>query len=143
MLTHAAYDEIGGVERALTSHAEGVYESLNAREQERAKHIFVQLVRPGEGTEDIRRIANYADIGEENWQLVTKLADARLVVTGGSEETGEEVEVVHEAMIRGWQRLREWVEADREFRTWQERLRFAMRQWGTNNCDEGVLLRGA
>jgi len=152
MLTHTAYDEIGGVERALTSYAESFYESLDAQEKERAKHIFVQLVRPGEGTEDIRRVARCADVGEENWELVTKLADARLVVTGGSQmdatsESGahleENVEVIHEAMIKGWQRLREWVEADREFRTWQERLRAAMRQWNTSNHDEGALLRGA
>lgn len=53
------------------------------------------------------------------------------------------VDVAHEALIRGWQRLREWVDADREFRAWQERLRSALRQWQANHYDDGALLRGA
>ncbi len=129
-LTHTAYEEIGGVEKALADHAEEVYTGLNEVEQVRAQRIFVQLVRPGEGTEDTRRLATRADIGEDNWDLVTRLSSARLVVSGRDETTGEEtIEVVHEALIRGWQRLREWLEASRKFRTWQERSRAALHEW--------------
>ena len=42
----------------------------------------------------------------------------------------ETVEVVHEALIRTWGTLHEWMRADRAFRTWQERLRLAVRQTG-------------
>ncbi len=145
-LTHAAYEEIGGVEKALANHAEDVYQKLTEDEQQRVQHIFTQLVRPGAGTEDTRRLATRTDVGEDNWDLVTYLAnqDARLVVTGCDEATGEAtVEVVHEALIRGWERLRQWMEADREFRTWQERLRAAMQIWENSRRDEGALLRGA
>ena len=145
-LTHAAYEEIGGVEKALANHAEDVYQKLTEDEQQRVQHIFTQLVRPGAGTEDTRRLATRTDVGEDNWDLVTYLAnqDARLVVTGCDEATGEAtVEVVHEALIRGWERLREWMESDREFRTWQERLRTAMQIWENSRRDEGALLRGA
>ena len=90
-------------------------------------------------------MATRPEVGEENWDLVRYLAgeSARLVVTGRNEATNEEtVEVVHEALIREWQRLREWMEGDRTFRTWQERLRLAMRQWESSGNDEGALLRG-
>ena len=40
----------------------------------------------------------------------------------------EIVEVVHEALIQNWERLRKWMDEDREFRTWQERLRAAHRE---------------
>jgi hypothetical protein len=80
-LTHTAYDEIGGVEKALADHAEEVYAALNEQEQWQTQRIFVQLVRPGERTEDTRRLATRSDIREENWPLVVRLADARLVVT--------------------------------------------------------------
>jgi WD40 repeat protein len=143
-LTHAAYEEIGGVEAALARYAEEAYGSLNEEEKERARRIFTQLVHPGEGTEDTRRLATRAEVGEENWDLITRLASARLVVSSRDEETGvETVEIVHEALIAGWERLRLWIELDRAFRTWQERLRVAMRQWQTNGRDEGALLRGA
>ena len=33
----------------------------------------------------------------------------------------------HEALIHSWTRLREWLDADRTFRAWQERLRRLIR----------------
>jgi WD40 repeat protein/KaiC/GvpD/RAD55 family RecA-like ATPase len=142
-LTHAAYEEIGGVEAALSRYAEEVYGRLNEEEKERARRIFIQLVRPGEGTQDTRRLATRTEVGEENWDLVTRLADARLVVSSRDEAAGEEtVEIVHEALIWGWERLRLWIDVDRSFRIWQERLRASMRQWEASSRDEGALLRG-
>lgn len=141
-LTLAAYDEIGGVEHALAVYAEEVYCGLNQKEQKQAQRIFVQLVQPGEGTEDTRRLATYADIGKESWDIVTLLSNVRLVVSGRDESTGDEtVEIVHEALIRGWKRLREWIEHDRDFRLWQ-RLRASLRQWEASSRDIGALLRG-
>ncbi len=143
-LTHGAYSEIGGVEKALADHAEVVYSALTQQQQLQAQRILVQLVRPGEGTEDTRRLATRADIGEQNRGLVMRLSSARLIVTGRDTTTGEEtVEVIHEALISGWQRLRDWIEESREFRTWQERLRAALRQWESKGKDSGALLRGA
>ncbi len=143
-LTLVAYDEIGGVEAALAAYADEFYEGLGEEEQVQVQQIFVQLVHPGEGTEDTRRIATRAEIGEKRWVLVPFLSDARLVVSGRDESTGNEtVEVVHEALIRGWKRLREWMEHEREFRIWQERLRIAIRQWQASGKDDGAVLRGA
>ncbi|MEP0884634.1 trypsin-like peptidase domain-containing protein [Trichocoleus sp. ST-U3] len=157
-LTHRGYEQIGGVEMALADYAEKEYRQLREVEQQRTQHVFIQLVCPGEGTEDTRRVATRSEVGEDNWDLVTQLADARLVVTGsrtaeknstpnpppGSDsiESEETVEIVHEALIQKWQRIREWMKADRTFRTWQERLRAAMRQWRVSNQDTGALLRG-
>ncbi|WP_414583055.1 eIF2A-related protein [Scytonema sp. PCC 10023] len=148
-LTNQAYDEIGGIQEALGKYAKEVYDKI-AQEYhpKQIRRVFTQLVRPGEttGTEDTRRLATRQEIGEENWELVTRLnsEDMRLVVIGYEEATSEEtVEVVHEALILGWGRLREWMKSDRTFRTWQERLRGAMRQWEVTNNDEGALLHGA
>jgi hypothetical protein len=142
-LTHQAYEEIGGVKKAIANHAEQVYQQLSEIEKKQAQRIFVQLVRPGEGTEDTRRIATRAEVGEDNWNLVSYLAgyQARLVVTG-RQEPEDTVEVVHEALIREWDTLRDWINANRQFRTWQERLKVALREWKNNNHDSGALLRG-
>ncbi|HAT14592.1 MAG TPA: hypothetical protein DCS91_14415 [Microcoleaceae bacterium UBA11344] len=145
-LTHQAYEEIGGVKKAIANHAEQVYQQLSETEKKQAQRIFVQLVRPGEGTEDTRRVATRAEVGEDNWNLVSYLAgyQARLVVTGRQEPEDEDtVEVVHEALIREWGTLREWINANRQFRTWQERLKVALREWKNHNHETGGLLRGA
>jgi WD40 repeat protein len=187
-LTHQAYQEIGGVKKAIANHAEQVYQKLSETEKQQAQRIFLQLVRPGEGTEDTRRVATRAEVGEENWNLVSYLAShqARLVVTGRHERdltpqppslqgNGENeivsaavaekeqnqspsprrrgvwgevtfaedtVEVVHEALIREWLTLREWMNANRQFRTWQERLKAGLRDWKNHNYEPGGLLRG-
>jgi WD40 repeat protein/DNA-binding SARP family transcriptional activator len=142
-LTHAGYEEIGHAEGALAQYAEQVFAKLDVEEQKRAQQIFVQLVRPGEGTADTRRMATRAELGDENWGLVQHLADKRLVVTGRDSDGQEIVEVVHEALIQRWGRLRAWMDAGRAFRTWQEGLRVALRGWETSERDEGALLRGA
>ncbi len=156
-LTNEAYQKIGGVENALAKHAQKEYENLNQAEQLKAKQIFIQLVDPGQGTEDTRRLATRSEVGTDNWDVVAKLADARLVVTGSrtlettptadfqesnsaSEET---VEVIHETLITKWKILKDWIDGDRTFRTWQERLRSSMRQWKNSKNDRGALLRGS
>nr|BAL53484.1 hypothetical protein HGMM_F07C06C06 [uncultured Chloroflexota bacterium] len=105
-LTHAAYEAIGGVEGALTRHAEAVYEGeFDESEREDLRRVFVQLVTPGEGTEDTRRRAARAELGEARWALTRRLADARLVVTGQDAEGRDYAEVSHEALISRWARL--------------------------------------
>jgi len=141
--THAAYEEIGRVEGALARHAEKVYARLDEKEKEMAKRVFVQLVQPGQGTEDTRRIATRLELGADNWPLIQELADRRLVVTSWNEDGQETVELAHEAMISGWGRLRGWIDADRSFRIWQEGLRVSIRGWQSSYMDEGALLRGA
>ena len=142
-LTHAAYEEIGEVQGALARHADESYHKLSVTEQEQVHHIFIQLVHPGEGTEDTRRLATKAELGEVSWELVKKLADERLVVTSRNAADQETVEVVHEALIRNWGELRKWMDTDRSFRAWQERLRIGVYQWKEKQQDEGILLRGA
>jgi WD40 repeat protein/serine/threonine protein kinase len=141
-LTHAAYEMIGRVEGSLARYADEVYEALDDAEREQVRRVFTQMVRPGEGTEDTRRLASREELGEKEWQVARKMADARLVVTGRTPEGTETVEVVHEALIRGWGRLREWMNEERAFRVWQERLRNALRQWELVERDEGALLHG-
>ena len=151
MLTHKAYKNIGQVQGAIAQRAETEYGRLKLEEQEIARRVFVQLVRPAEeGTKDTRRRAGLLEIPlagtdpEAVHQVVKSLADARLVVTGREETSGEEtMEVAHEALIQGWRRFQRWMDEDRAFRTWQERIRAAIRVWEEKGRDEGALLRGA
>lgn len=142
ILTHAAYDRIGCVAGALTGYAEQIYVLLPETEKDTVKKVFLQLVQPGAGTEDTRRIAQRAEIGDRNWRLVQHLADKRLIVTDRRADGAEVVEIIHEALIQQWPRLRQWMEAEREFRVWQEALRTIIAQWDSVGRDEGGLLHG-
>jgi WD40 repeat protein/DNA-binding SARP family transcriptional activator len=142
LISHVAYDEIGGVKGALTYYADEVYEALDPDAQEGARLSFLQMVHPGQQTEDTRRIAHRSDLGETEWEVVQRLANARLVVTGRNPAGQETAELAHEALIQGWVRLNDWIEDNRAFRTWQERLRASLRQWQASEHDESALLRG-
>ncbi|WP_417914539.1 eIF2A-related protein [Candidatus Electronema sp. JM] len=137
-INHAAYKSGGGVRQALARHADTV---LAEFDQEAVRRIFLKLVRPGQGTEDTRQVAALADFQEEQRGLIKQLADRRLLVTSG-DEAGPQVEVAHEALIRHWQTLRRWVDAERDFLVWRDKLRVLLRQWQESGHDEGALLRG-
>ena len=141
-LTHSGYEAVARVNGALTLYADQIYAGLDPAEQESARSIFIQLVRPGEGTEDTRRAARRDELGDPAWALVQKLAGARLLVTDRDADGHETVEVVHEALIRNWGLFKQWMADDRTFRAWQERLRTALRQWEEAQRSEGAFLQG-
>jgi len=142
-ISHDAYTAIGGVQQALANHANAVYAEFDEEEREQVRHIFLKLVRPGQGTEDTRQVAMIRQIPAEYRGLITRLADKRLIVTGRDEESGKEtVEIVHEALIRRWQTLRQWIDEERKFLVWQGKIKVMSGQWEEAGRDEGALLRG-
>jgi hypothetical protein len=141
-LQHDAYEAMGEIRGAIAHRADAVYTPLTPLEQEATRRVFLLSVRPGEGTDDTRRRASFMEVGEAAWPVVQQLTDARLLVTGRDEATGQEmVEVAHEALIRTWTRLRSWLQADREFLLWRQRLRTALAEWERTGRDEGTVLR--
>lgn len=141
-LTHAIYEAIGQVGGSLGYYAEDVYAGLSQLEQEQTRQIFMQLIYPGQQTADIRRRISRAELDEGQWSLAQRLADVRLMVTDQDPTGQETVEIVHEALIQGWGRLQAWLNEDRAFRIWHERLRAALDQWEASKRDEAALLHG-
>ena len=141
LLTHQAYTEIGGVTQALTNHAEAVYAGLSAEQQQRAQRVFIQLVQPGESTEDTRRLATRDEV-EDYWDLVTLLANERLLVTNRNQLVEDTVEVVHEALIRNWGRLQGWMDDNREIIQRKLKIEVTAKEWQEKNKSKDYLLSG-
>ena len=147
VLTNAAYDAIGGVSQAIAVHAEQVFAALSAEEQAQASDLFSNLVRvarPDEGGEDTRRRVHLPNLPPALHPLARRLAaaDARLLVTDQDSVTRmPTAEVVHEALIRQWGRLRGWLDADRAYLLWRQRYRADLERWQAGQ-DAGALLRG-
>lgn len=142
-LTHAAYEAIGGVGTALAQHAETVIAGLTPEDQALARRIFMQLIRPGDDTGDTSRTATASELGAKAWHLATRLADSRLLATDRDTSGQATAEIIHVALVHHWSRLCGWIEEDRAFRLWQERLRTAMNQWEDQQRDGGALLHGS
>jgi WD40 repeat protein/class 3 adenylate cyclase len=144
MLTVIGYLQSGGVHGAIAKTAETVYrDALSAEQQALARNIFLRLTELGEGTEDTRRRVSMAELVPRREQeaevaeVLRTLADARLVTIG--EGT---VEVAHEALIRHWPTLRDWLDEDREGRLLHRRLTEAAQEWEALDRDPGALFRG-
>lgn len=147
-LTFDAYREIGGIQGAVAHRAEAVYAGLNATQQDIAQRIIMRLTQPGEGTEDTRRRATMAELlpardeTTDNEAVVQKLADARLVTTGKNERGEEIIDLAHEALIRGWPRLRTWIDENRVILHIHRRLTEAANEWARRDRDRSYLYRG-
>ncbi|MDJ0577289.1 MAG: pentapeptide repeat-containing protein [Xenococcaceae cyanobacterium MO_234.B1] len=142
-LTHQAYENIGKVEGALAKYAEQKYQELEKKEQEQARQIFIQLVHLGKDNNDTRRQINRNEIREENWQLVTRkngLADSRLVVTNRDNNEQETLEIVHEALIRHWKRLDQWLNECRDLLRQQRKIEDAAQEWQASGQKTDYLL---
>ncbi|MEW2512827.1 trypsin-like peptidase domain-containing protein [Streptomyces sp. NPDC046870] len=145
MLTHAAYDSLGGVAGALVTYADNALAELGQAEQDRARRLFVQLARPGDGGTFSRRPTRTADLAPELLALARKLSPGKLVVLSRAPGGGEHEEIVdlaHEALTKLWPRLSQWLVASRDFRVWQEQLRADLRRWQAQHRESARLLAG-
>lgn len=146
-LTNKAYAEIGRLRGALGRHADEVYAGLRDEVQkQQAKRIFIQLVQLGDGAPDTRRRVAKADLlslgkAEEIDFLLAHLASRRLISTGEEEQEGF-VEVSHEALIREWPLLRDWLTQNRDDLGLERRLLQLAEEWQNLNRDKDALLQG-
>lgn len=136
LLTQAAYEEIGGVTGALRGRTEALIGRLSASEQATVRRLLVRLVHVGDDAEHAtrRRMAmkrvrpREPEEAARFERLVRLLVDERLLVLDGEGAT-QTIEVAHEALIRGWQRLLDWVRQDRNMLVAMEKLEGFVEQW--------------
>jgi hypothetical protein len=114
VLTDSGYARAGGVAQAINLAAQSTYDALPAEERQAAQRFFLRLVRPGDGRAHLRvRAPVPEDLLERKVMEAFAAPDRRLVFVGRAEGR-RVVEVAHEALVRGWPTLLEWVETSRE-----------------------------
>jgi hypothetical protein len=114
VITSAAYDRSGGVEQAINLAAQSAYDALGTEGQAAAKRLFLRLVRPGEGRGHVRVRAPLPEEGAQRVVAEFFGAPERRLLFFGQVDGRNTMEVAHEALIRGWPKLLEWVEENRE-----------------------------
>src|ERR1700751_5551344 len=144
ILLSETYDAKGGLQGAVAAKADELFKRLSSAEQKILQRIFLRIVRPSaESGLDTRRRAAFTELPREAIEVVTKLANERLLVTNQSASGLEQtVEVAHEALISNWGTLRAWVNEDREFLLWRDRLGPLVAEWERAQESAEALLRG-
>lgn len=151
-LTLDSYNRLGGIEKTLPKRANQVYQSLKKEEKPVAKRIFLELTQLGE-TSDTRRRVCKEDLVNSNHSLellnrtIEQLVKAKLIVTTNESKScngkaGVILDIVHEALIRHWQELRQWVEKHQVAMEKERRIEARAKEWKSQNKNADFLLQG-
>ncbi|MCM8664678.1 SUMF1/EgtB/PvdO family nonheme iron enzyme [Accumulibacter sp.] len=139
-LTLCAYQAMGRLPKAIVSRAEAVYRALDKDERDAVPGVFAALVQVGEARSDLRRRARLAELGDAARRVVGRLADERLLVTGRDGASGEQwVEVAHEALLRHWPKLEQWINERRDALVMVRQLQADARTWLEKGQHRGYL----
>lgn len=148
LLTNFAYKEIGGTLGALAKRAEEVFQRFPDEGKDMARQIFLRLVTLGEGQEDTRRRILQTELmtlGQRD--VVADVLDHfgryRLLTFDRDDATrSSTVEVAHEALIRRWERLREWLTDSREDIRLERQLLHAAETWDAAGKEKSYAMLG-
>ncbi len=167
LLSLRQYDELGGDERnalgvAIATRADATLASLDAAQQAIARRVLLRLVQFGEGRADTRRQQSRDALrvpGDDPQQFDTvlkTLVDNRLLTvssetgrhqqrsdeatTSVSTVTGPLVDISHEALIRNWPALRDWIRQRRAAERTRRRLEEKAAEWHRLGGGQGGML---
>jgi hypothetical protein len=147
VLSLKTYEDLGSVEGTLQKRADAVFESLSETQQIVARRIFLELTQMGETT-DVRRRVRLRELVNSHHslellqQVSDKLADkdARLITKTDEPDSQDVIlDVVHEALIRHWQKLRDWKEEYKLGMGIERQIEAEAEEWEKNEKKEGLL----
>jgi WD40 repeat protein/DNA-binding SARP family transcriptional activator len=145
------YRALGGIGGAVARRAEQLYAGFEASGREATRQLFLRLVALGEGVEDTRRRVPLGEltgmegqVGRDVPAVVDAFGQHRLLSFDRDPATREPtVEVAHEALLRAWGRLRDWIAEARDDLRLQRQLTDAAVEWDRQARDPNELWRGA
>src|ERR1700752_736092 len=122
--------------------AERAFSTLSAEYAELAPRLFTRLVliTPTAGHDARRRVA-MSEFNENDQAVIKRLVDTRLLSV--TQDDGDEiVEIARDTTLRYWERLKKWIEANREFLLWRQKLDGMIAKGKEENHQPAYLLRG-
>src|ERR1700757_3632488 len=152
LLRWSDYRELGELKGALAKYAEGVFSTVQPHEQKAFPLVMRHLVTLGQGEEEVpnRRTVPYRDFvaseGTDNGQkaatkgFVDLFIEKRLLVADADPQGEVTVSVAHEALLREWQRVKEWLTENREFLRMRDRLDLSLKLWLSRGKQKDDLL---
>lgn len=114
-LTQADYEALGGVIGALRTRADEEYNALNTGQKSSMRKLMLRMVSLEGGELAGKRVYNselqFKDTTETSrlQQVAERLVKARLLLQGTDTNGRSYIEPAHDALIRAWARLWEWI----------------------------------
>ena len=137
-LTVEAYKATGGIQHAVSQSAETLYDAMDETQRARLRSLLLRLVMPTDGEPVRARVARDKVADDEPHRLlVEQLVEARLLSIDG-----ETVQIAHEALVRVWPRLRDWLDDDIDGQRLFRHLAVAAEAWDEMGRPDSELYRG-
>lgn len=124
-ITIADYESAGTLEKALSIHADEIYESLTERERQICRDVFTNLIEittEGKGIRHPERVQNLASVAkasiEETIAVIDRFRDCEtafltpFLPATVSKDTV--IDITHECLMRNWDRLILWIREESE-----------------------------
>jgi DNA-binding SARP family transcriptional activator/ABC-type glycerol-3-phosphate transport system substrate-binding protein len=149
VLSLDSYRRIGRVSGALARRAEQLFEPMNETGRDACRQLFLRLVTLGEGTEDTRRRVRRSELltltdPRAMDGVIDTFGQHRLLSFDRDPDTREPtVEIAHEAILREWVRLREWIDASRDQLRLRAKISASASEWIQAEQSHDFLLTGA
>lgn len=150
-LTRKAYEQIGGLRGALAKRAEETYTALPSDEHRRLTRVlFLRLIDLGATPQDTTRrrapLREFVLPDSGQTAMLKAIRDAfireRLLVITDENSSETILEVSHEALIREWPRLADWLTTGRNDILLQEAISKDASEWIRYGKSEDRLYRG-
>ncbi len=146
-----AYRDIGGVKGALSQHAEQTYTALPSEEHRQlARALFVRLIDPGASEQDTTRrraaLSEFMFDDPTQTRLMREIIDAFIaarLLTTNKVAGAITLEVSHEAVIREWKRLADWMREARQDIPLQQAISEDVAEWERRGKPRDRLYRGS
>lgn len=142
-LTLADYEAVGRLEGSVQQEAERILAEAqpDADDIESLHAAFVPaLVRINSDGGYARRRAVVESLPRRVLALLRRFVDARLLVSDRDSQGRETHEVAHEALLRTWPQLGEWLASDRDHLRVLEGLTRAAAEWELSGRGEDLLV---
>ena len=152
LLRWSDYEEVGELRGALAKHAEAAFSMLRPREQSVFPLVMRYLVTLSQGEEEVPngRTVPYRDfvsseVSDDDQKAGAKdfvdlFIEKRLLVADTDPQGEVTVRVAHEALLREWQRVKEWLTENREFLRMRDRVDSSLKLWLSRGKQKDDLL---
>ena len=139
-ITQEDYKQIGGVTQSLTKRADEEYQKLinpDPDYEQIVRNVMLRMVTLDGGEVSRRRVAmselEYSEkVQPQVDEVIKRFSDARLLIKGTDAENNPYVEPAHDALVKGWDKLRFWMNQEKETLLLQQRLTLAANDWKKN-----------
>jgi tetratricopeptide (TPR) repeat protein/MinD-like ATPase involved in chromosome partitioning or flagellar assembly len=130
----------------LIQSADAAWAGLRPEEAKVARRALLRLVRvadAGEQGGDTRLLVRLSEFERAAQSVLNNLGATPLVTIERDTASGEAAVQLGDDLLRYWPLLQRWIQEDREFLLWRQKLNVIIAEWKSLNEDSGALLAGA